>query len=142
MCLEKEYESITSIKTSGGFTLVEALLAAFFLGLLASAVSAAYFSGFQSLDEQADRILLDSKLRSRMEALISTDFSALGDSSEVVNINGKDYTITWSVVLVDLNGDSTPEPTARQVTVSVSGFPDRSLTTILVDNEGKVGKIS
>ena len=142
MRLEKEYEFITSIKTSGGFTLVEALLAAFFLGLLASAVSAAYFSGFQSLDEQADRILLDSKLRSRMEVLISTDFGTLSDDSEVVDINGKDYTITWTVVLVDLNGDSMPEPTAKQVTVSVSGLPDRSLTTILVDNEGKVGKIS
>ena len=142
MSLKKALKPITSIKRSGGFTLVEALLAAFFLGLLASAVSAAYFSGFQSLDEQADRMLLDSKLRSRMEVLISTDFGTLSDDSEVVNINGKNYTITWTVALVDLNGDSTPEPTAKQVTVSVSGLPDRSLTTILVDNEGKVGKIS
>ena len=133
---------INRIKTSEGFTLVEALLSAFFLGLIATSVMAVYSSGFQSLDDQANRMLLDSKLRSRMEVLIGTSFSALSGSSEVVTINGQNYTINWTVMSVDLNDDSIPEPTAKLVVVSVSGLTNYSLTTILVDNEGKIGKIS
>ena len=133
---------INRIKTSEGFTLVEALLSAFFLGLIATSVMAVYSSGFQSLDDQANRMLLDSKLRSRMEVLIGTSFSALSSSSEVVTINGQNYTINWTVMSVDLNDDSIPEPTAKLVVVSVSGLTNYSLTTILVDNEGKIGKIS
>ena len=130
------------LKTSKGFTLVEALLSVALLAMVAVGISAPYISGFQALDAQADRMLLDSRLRSAMEALVATDFSALGSSSEVVTVNGQSYTITWTVSNVDLDGDATPEPNAVQVTVSVTELPDRSLTTILVDNEGRVGKIS
>ena len=129
------------MKGSGGFTLVEVLLSVVFLGLLATGVATVYSSGFQSLDEQADRMLLDSKLRSRMELLTATDFGSLGNGSEVVTVNGKNYTITWTVVFVDMDGDLTPETTAMQATVSVTGMSDRTLTTILVDNQAKVGKI-
>jgi len=73
---------------------------------------------------------------------VGTDFGSLESDSEGVTINGKVYTINWTVVSVDLNGDGTPEPTAKQVTVSVAGMSDRSLTTILVDHEKRVGKIS
>ena len=130
------------IKTSSGFTLVEALFSVALLGVMATAIAVPYISGFQSLDVQADRMLLDCRLRSRMEVLVGTDFASLGDGSEVVAINGKNYTVSWTVVNLDLDGDLTPEPNAKQVTVSVTELPDRSLTTILVDNEGKVGKIS
>jgi Tfp pilus assembly protein PilE len=142
MTLEKARRAINTIKASNGFTLMEALLAVFFLGLLATAVSTVYSSGLQSLDEQADRMLLDSRLRSRMERLVGAEFSSLSDGSEVVTVRGRNYTLTWTVVNVDLDGDATPESTAKQVTVSVTGLPDRSLTTILVDNEGRIGKIS
>ena len=125
-----------------GYTFVEVILAIAFLGMLGAAASAVYFSGHQSLDEQTDRMLLDSKLRSRMEVLISTDFSSLGNGTEDVDINGTTYTIDWSVSAVDLNADGITEPTAKQITVSVSGMPDRSLTTIIVDNENQMGKLS
>ena len=118
-------------------------MAVVFLGLLGSAASTVYFSGHQSLDYQADRILLDGRLRSRMEVLISTDFgSLLGSGSDNVTINGNTYTIDWSVIAVDLNADAITEPNAKSITVSVSGTPDRSLTTIIVDHENQVGKIS
>ena len=126
---------------SRGFTLVEALFCVTILALMVLGFSAIYSSGFRSLDSQADRVLLDSRLRGRMEFLVSTSFGALGDGSEVVTTNGNNHTITWTVVPVDLNGDSATEPSAKQVTVSVSGLPDRSLTTILVDHEGKLGKL-
>ena len=129
------------IKKIDGFTLLETLLAVALLGLVAYGISGLYFSGMQSLDEEELRILLDSRLRGRMEILIGNTFDQVLDGSEVVSINGKDYTITWTVALVDLNGDSTPESNAKQVTVTLSGPPDRSLTTILVDNQGLVGKI-
>ena len=126
---------------SRGFTLLEALFCVTILALMVLGFSAIYNSGFRSLDAQADRVLLDSRLRGRVEFLVSTSFGALGDGSEVVTINGNNHTITWTVVPVDLNGDSANEPSAKQVTVSVSGFPDRSLTTIMVDHEGKLGKL-
>ena len=116
-------------------------LSVFFLGLMATSVLAVYSSGFQSIDHQANHMLLDSKLRSRMEVLSGTSFSGLSSSSEMVTISGQNYTINWTVVSVDLNDDSIPEPTAKQVVVSVSGLTNYSLTTILVDNEDKVGKI-
>jgi type II secretory pathway pseudopilin PulG len=128
--------------TTNGFTLLESLMAVFFLGLMAAGVTAVYSSGYQSLDDQMDSMLLDSKVRSRMEVLVGTEFGSLSSNSEVVTINGKNYTINWSVATVDLSGDGISEPTAKKVTVSVDGTTSHALTTILVDNEKKVGKIS
>ena len=129
-------------KRSNGFTLVEALLSVAILGLLAATMGTVYSSANQSLAVQTDHMLLDSKLRSRMEFLMGTDFDALSDDSENVTINGTNYQIVWTVVLIDLDGDSTPETTAKQVTVSVTGMSGNSLTTIRVDNQDLVGKIS
>ena len=129
------------IRTCKGFTLVEVVLAVTILALMVSGVSALYFSGFQSLDIEDDRMLLDSRLRDRMEQLIGRAYGALSDGSDVVTVTGKNYTIDWTVTPIDLNGDGTPEPNAVQLTVSVAGVPGASLTTIVVDNEGKVGKI-
>jgi prepilin-type N-terminal cleavage/methylation domain-containing protein len=129
------------IKTCRGFTLVEVLVSVALLGLMVTGIGALYVSGLQSLERQDDRMLLDSHLRSRMEVLVGTDFGSLSDGSEVVIVNGQNYTINWSVVPIDLDGDATPEPKAVQVTVSITELPDRSLTTILVDHEGRLGKI-
>jgi len=130
------------LKSPCGFTLLEAMLSVALLALVAVGIAAPYVSGFQSLNLQADRMLLDSRLRSRMEVLVGTPFASLSSGSEVVAVNGQNFTISWTVVSIDLNGDSNPEPTAVQVTVAVAGLPDRFLTTILIDTEGKIGKIS
>jgi prepilin-type N-terminal cleavage/methylation domain-containing protein len=140
--MEREAKVQSRIKTSNGFTLVEVMLSLIFLGLLATAVASVYSSGFQTLDYQVDRILLDGKLRSRMEVLVGTDFGSLSSGSEDVTINGKVYTINWTVVSADLDDDGTPEVSAKKVTVSVAGMPDRSLSTILVYHENRIGKIS
>ena len=125
-------------RTSGGFTLVEALLSIVILALMASVMTGLYISGLQALDVQAERALLDSHLRSRMERLLSETFTQIATGSETITVNGQDHTIDWTVIGVDLDGDTVPEPTAKQVTVTLAG---RSLTTIVVDHEGKVGKL-
>ena len=132
---------INNLKSPKGFTLLEAMISTVILGLMACGVSALYVSGLNSLDEQGDRMLLDGCLRSRMELIIAQPFSAVNNGSENVTVRGKNYTISWTVTLKDLDGDMTPETTAKEVTVSVAGLPGRSLTMILVDNGDKVGKI-
>jgi prepilin-type N-terminal cleavage/methylation domain-containing protein len=139
--MAKEAKALNRTNTCSGFTLVEVLLAVVFLALLATAFSTVYSSGFQTLDVQIDRMLLDSELRSRMEVLVGTGFDSLSNDSENVSVNGNSYTITWTVALADLNNDSIPEPSAKTVTVSISGMPERSLTTIMVDHEDRIGKI-
>ncbi len=129
------------LKASMGFTLVEVIFSVVLLGLIAAGIAYPYITGLHSLDVGEDSTLLDSYLRSRMEILVSTDFSALSDNSEVVSVNGENYTITWTVVNMDINGDAVPETNVKLVTVSVTEVPGSSLITILVDNEGRVGKI-
>jgi prepilin-type N-terminal cleavage/methylation domain-containing protein len=129
------------IKECKGFTLVEVVLAVVILALMVSGISALYFSGFQSLDMEDDSMILDSRLRGKMEQLVSAPFDGLTTGSEAVTVKGESYTIKWIVTLTDLDGDATPEPNAKKVTVNVDGKSDRRLTTILVDNEGSVGKI-
>ena len=129
------------IKECKGFTLVEVVLAVVILSLMVSGISAMYFSGFQSLDMEDDSMILDSRLRGKMEQLVSVPFDGLTTGSEAVTVKGESYTIKWIVTLTDLDGDATPEPNAKKVTVNVDGKSDRRLTTILVDNEGSVGKI-
>ena len=132
---------ITNLKSPKGFTLLEAMISTVILGLMACGVSALYVSGLNSLDEQGDRMLLDSCLRSRMELIIAQPFAQVANGSENVTIRGKNYTIIWTVALKDLDGDMTPESAAKEVIVSVTGMSGRSLTMILVDNGDKVGKI-
>jgi len=132
---------IDRIQSDSAFTLIEVLLAVVFLGLLATATSSVYSTGFQSMDAQIERTLLDSKLRSRMEVLTGTTFSALAGGTEAVTVNGSSYTIDWTVATTDLNGDAVAEPSAKIVTVSVAGMTDRSLVTLVVDHENIIGKI-
>jgi len=99
-----------------------------------------FFTGLQSLALQTDQMLLDGVLRGRLETLIGTDFGSLTSDNETVTAGGESYTVTWTVVGADLDGDSVPEPDARRVTVSVTGI-ERSLTTLIVDHQGQVGKL-
>jgi len=139
--LKMRFYMHNSLKNCRGFTLIEILLSMILLGLMITAISALYISGLQALDTQDDSMLLDSHLRSRMEVLVGTEFVTLGNGSQAVSVNGKNYTINWNVVPIDLDGDSTPESNAVQVTVSVVGIAGHSLTTIIVDHEDRVGKI-
>ena len=124
-------------RTCSGFTLMEVLLAVALLAFAAAGVAAIHVSGVESLDEQADRMLLDGKIRSRMERLIGADFATLSDGSEPVTVGGTVYTIAWTVQPVDLDGDATPEPTAKQVTVGIStGGASTILNRVVNSNDG------
>ena len=142
MSLRKHFNLTEVLKSSVGFTLVEVIFSVVLLGIISAGVAYPYAIGMKSINVKEDRMLLDSALRSRMEILISTDFSTLSDSSEVVNINGQNYTITWTVVNMDMTGDAVPETNAKLVVVSVTEVPGRSLTTIIVDHEDRIGKLS
>ena len=129
------------LNTCSGFNLVEVLLSVVLLGLLASVMMYLYSSSYAVIDEEAVRMPLDGYLRSRIELLAGKPFAELSNGSEIVTVKGQSYTINWSVAPVDLDGDTIPEPTAKHVTVSVAGSANHSLTTILIDHEGLVGKI-
>jgi prepilin-type N-terminal cleavage/methylation domain-containing protein len=134
-------KTIKISKRSDGFTLVEAMLSVVILGLLAATMGTVYSSANQSLAVQTDHMLLDSALRSRMEFLMGTPFGDL-DALDGDSENFGNYQIVTAVVPKDLDGDGNTEATAMQVTVSVTGMSGNSLTTIRVDHEGDVGKIS
>lgn len=143
MPTKRSYAFVNRLSSSAGFTLIEAMIAVALLAIVAVGISAPYISGFQALDEQAESMLLDSRLRSKMEELVGASFGSLSSGSDPpVTINGQSFTITWTVVPADLNGDANPEPTAVRMTVSVTERPNHFLTTIRVNNEDRVGKIT
>ena len=130
-------------RRENGFTLVEALLSVALLALVAGTIGASYITGFQSLDMQHEDMLLDSMLRSRMEELLSRDFSALSAGEETVTVKGDTYTIEWNIFPYDLDGDATPESDAYWLRVKVKELEEKhSLHTIVVDNQGRIGKVS
>ena len=124
-----------------GFTLVEVLLATAILALMAGGFATLYSSGLNSLVSQKDRVVLNSKLCSRMEELESREFSNLTNGSEVITVESESYTINWTVAPIDLDGDTYTEAGVVQVTVSVAGISDLTLTNIIVNSSGQVGKI-
>ena len=128
-------------RKENGFTLVEVLLATVLLALMAGGFATLYSSGLNSLTSQKDRVVLNSQLSSRMEELESREFSNLTNGSEVITVEGESYTLNWTVAPVDLDGDAVTDAGAVQVTVSITGISDLSITNIIVNTSGQVGKI-
>ena len=128
-----------TVKFMRGFTLIESLISIVILMLISSIAAALYYSGLQALDAQSEHVELDSHLRSRMERLLSTKFDQLASSSEVVTVDGRNHTVAWTVVAIDLDGDMSPESNANLITVSIDNLS--TLTTIFVDHQGKIGKL-
>jgi prepilin-type N-terminal cleavage/methylation domain-containing protein len=118
-----------------GFSLVEALLAMLILGLSASGISALYMSGIQAVDAQDVRAASDSCMRGKMEELLSTKFNQLSNGSQSVTVCGKTMTLTWTASDYDINGDSTAETSAKQLSVTLDG---RTLTCLAVKNDDRV----
>ncbi len=121
-----------------GFTLVEVLLSIAILGVSALAISRVYTAGPATAEIRVAEGRTNSALRSRMEKLQAMQFDHLSSGSETVVIQGDDLTLSWTVSAVDLDGDLTPEASAKLITVTLG---DRSLTTIVVDHGGRIGKI-
>lgn len=122
-------------------TLVEAMLCIVLLGMTATAISGLYVSGLQSIDGTDDLMLIDSRLRSQMEELISRPFADVLTEGSGLVIDAMDVdlpTINWTALLHDLDGDGAVEPSAMLITVSV---PGRSLSCVVVDHGETVVKI-
>lgn len=83
--------------------------------------------------------MMDSCLRSKMEELVSTKYGQLASGSQSVSVNGSARTLSWTVQDFDITGGGIPESGIKQVTVQLEG---RTVTTLMVDNQSKVGKIS
>lgn len=129
-------------RNHAGFTLIEALLTIVVVALMATAISGLYISGMRSLDVQARRVLLQGHLRSQMELLVGTPFNHLTSGSRAIDVatgnQTNTYTISWTISPIDLDGDSTPEPDAKQVKVALEG---QALTMLLTDHQGRVKKL-
>jgi len=122
-------------------TLVEALLSIVILGMTAGGISALFTSGLQTLEQGQTVMLLQSALRSQMETVISRPFGevlAEATGGEIITVDGQDYKAYWTATNIDLDGDTSPEANAMLVEVFLDG---RSLSVILVDNEGRVGAV-
>lgn len=127
-----------SCSSTAGFTLLEALLSAVILGMMSAVISALFMAGIQTIEADLETVPFDSALRSRMEFLVSLNFDQLTSGSEVVAVNGVNYTLSWTVTPLDMDGDALPDPTASGVVLTLNG---RSLSTLIVDNEGEIGRI-
>lgn len=121
-----------------GTTLVEVLLSVVILGFSVVAISDAYHTGLRALDAQRDEAQVDARLRSRIELLLAEEFAALGAGQVTEVVAGQSETVAWTVVSVDLDGDLSPDPAAKHVTVTLR---DRSLEVIVVDTGGWVRKL-
>jgi len=121
-----------------GFTLVEVIFAILLLGMMAMGITHVYYSSMNTMHAEEALVPLDSRLRGRMEEIISRPYGAITDGSESVTINGESHTITWTVTHPDLDGDGATEPLAKTVTVTTG---NRTLTTIVIDSQGNIGKI-
>ncbi|MBN1865943.1 hypothetical protein JW916_01505 [Candidatus Sumerlaeota bacterium] len=110
------------------------------MAFAAIAMAGLYFAGLQASSAQTESAQIDSLLRSRMEYLLSEkiDSPNLADGNEEVTIDGKTYTVSWTVVGVDLDDDGQVETDAKRIEVSVAG---RSATTLVVDTGETLGKI-
>ncbi len=146
MRFDRLQSGISRVRETHAFTLIEALISVVMVAFTATIVAALYFAGMQTLEAQADRAVLDSMMRSRMEALVSTKFDQLANGNEVVTVGSGTYTISWTVdttgpigaPTTDFDGDLVPEATAKLLVVSVG---TTSLTMIVVDHQGKVAPI-
>ena len=125
-----------------GLTLVEAMLCTALLGITAAAISGLFVTGLQSVDGNNAEMLIDSRLRSQMEQLLSRPFAdvlADGSGAAVVPVEAGTVTVNWVASLHDLDGDGVDEPNAMMVTVSVPG--SGSLSTLVVDHGDILVKI-
>ncbi len=125
-------------KTTDGFTLVEALFLILLLGMMLVSITGVYFSSSHAPHKDENRLPLESRLRDRMEEIISRSFDDIVDGSDSVAINGMIHTISWTVTHPDLNGDAIPESIAKKVTVNTGNL---SLTTLVVHSQNVVGKL-
>jgi type II secretory pathway pseudopilin PulG len=116
-----------------GFALVEVLLSIIVLGLTAAAVGQAFTSAHAAVAARLERAQIDSVLRSLMEVLLATSFDNLAGGTQNVSVCGQSLTLSWTVAGADLNGDATPEASARLITATLGG---RTLRCIVTDHTG------
>jgi prepilin-type N-terminal cleavage/methylation domain-containing protein len=126
------------VRDCRGFTLVEVLLSILILGFSAVAISDVYTTGLNSLETRVHEGQLDTALRSQMERLLAQKFDQLANGSRAITVEGDSFILNWTVANVDLDGDATPEPGAKQITLTLG---DKTLVTVVADHGGLLGKL-
>lgn len=121
-----------------GFALVEVLLSIVVLGLTAAAIGQAFVSAHATVNARMERASIDSLMRSRMEMLLASDFSTIADGTQGVVVLGQTLTMSWTAANTDLNGDASPEASARLITITLGG---RTLRCIVTDHRGSARPI-
>lgn len=125
-------------RIDGGFTLVEALASIVLLALMAAMISAIFMGGLQAFSAQESDFLIDSLLRSKMEYLLSQEYSFLSSGTETVSVEGTSFTLNWYVSGADLDDDGIEEADTAQIDVELAG---RTLSTLRIHAEELVTKL-
>lgn len=94
--------------------------------------------GLQTIGVQQSDFVIDSCLRSQMEYLLAEEFAELTTGSDTVSIGGQDYSRTWTISAVDLDGDTIAENDAVTIVVEMAGH---TLSMLRVDAAGQVRPI-
>ena len=122
-------------KRQRGFTLIEALLSTMIISVTVMAVSAAFYGGFENLQDEGRLLEKVNHAAGKMDELIATDFTSITGGAEWVTVGGEQIQRRWQVSPVDVDGNPDVELDAKLVVVTVG---DVEFTTVVVDSAGQV----
>jgi prepilin-type N-terminal cleavage/methylation domain-containing protein len=125
----------TNSGRQSGFTLIEALISSVIVAVCVMAVSAAFYGGFQNLEDEGAMIEKVNYAAGKMDELIATDFARLSGGNDNVTVSGEQVYRSWQVSSYDVDGSPGAEPDAKLIVVTVG---DVELVTLLVDSGGRV----
>lgn len=120
---------MSRMRTSRGFTLLEAIILIVVLSIIAVGMGTALQAIARTPTEADAQVAIGNALTDRMEALRGTAFDSLsvGTTNDEVTINGTAYTRTATVALFDADGDGTADADCKQLTVTMGGQTVRTL---------------
>jgi len=98
-------ESSSPLRSNGGFSLVEALVAIAILSVAMLGTASMLFTGLATSAGSNNRYLAAATSQSRIEQLMNTPFASLASQLTPITTtaNGVDYRIKWRVTTVTAN---------------------------------------
>lgn len=123
------------LRRDGGFTLIEGLLSSVILAVAVMAVSAGFYSGFQTVRDEGRALECVNYAAGKMDELMATDFANIVSGSDNVTVQGETVARDWVVELYDVDMDLVPDDDAKRIVVTVG---DVEFSTLIVDSAGRV----